>query len=108
MSAIQIAAIEAKNAAENGETLEDKLKLAMKAMDNHWIVPNKDDQFRAALAGVMSIVDGEDRDRLNAEILQLKTLNAALGGVPVDLSSMEKLENPIGLIGMWNEIRSES
>jgi hypothetical protein len=35
----------------------------------------------------------------------IKTLNAAMSGIPVDMSKIAEIENPIGLIKMWKDTK---
>jgi len=95
---------EAKHAAEGLEDIEDILKAAMKATKNHWMVANEDEQFQAALAATLCLCKDEDKERFEKEVRNLKILSSALSGVPVDWGATEEIENPIGIMDIWNKI----
>ena len=100
---LAIAVSEAKHAAEGETTLEGRLSKAMKATKNHWMATDENTQFRAAVGAVLLLSEGEDKERLEEEIAQLKAVQAMLSGVPVNFDAMEPMENPIGLMKMWRE-----
>lgn len=99
-----------KNCANGG--FEDKLRAAMTAAKDHWMVLDKDTQFQGAVAAVLLHYgkDSEEGKRLVYEINAIRKisaiLNAAQAGVSVnlhDVGDKEKCE-PVGLMKMWWEI----
>ena len=109
-NSLQIAILEIKHkvAALPAETtLEDKLTAAMRDARHHWMVTNEDEQFRAAVGAVMLNSDDDTRRRIEKEMLALRTLGTAMDGVPVDFSSVEVPEDPIGLLALWKDTKVE-
>ena len=104
-SVLMIAVTEAKLAAEKETTLEGRLKAAMNATKDHWMLTDEDSRFRAAICGAMLLSDEKDKERITREITQLKTLNAMMDGVPVNLEGIKVNKPPIGLMKMWREIK---
>ena len=102
---LMIAVTEAKAAAENETTLEGRLRAAMAATKDHWMVTGEDDRFRSAVAGALLLSNEDDKDRIKREMDQLRTLNAAISGVPVNFDAIKPLENPVGLMKMWREVK---
>ncbi len=100
-----IAVTEAKQAAKDQKTLEERLIAAMKATKDHWMLTDEDGRFRAAVGAVLLLSEAEDRGRIESEIKQLRILSAMMNGVPIDFERVEKLENPIGLMKMWHKIK---
>ena len=106
---LMIAMTEAKIAAEGEESLTGRLKAAMRATKNHWMLTNEDGRFRAAVGAVLLLSDEETQERIKKELTVLKTLSAAVDGVPVNFEAvLIKEEEVIGLIGMWNEVKAEN
>ena len=102
---LMIAVTEAKRAAEKETTLEGRLKVAMNATKDHWMVTDAEEQFRAAIGAVLLLSEGEDKDRIMLEMKQLRILGAMANGVPVDFEQIKPLENPIGLTKLWKNIK---
>lgn len=100
---LALVATEAREAIKNETTLENRLRTAMKAAANHWMVLDRDTQFRGAVAAVYEVSDEDDRQRIEQELDALKFINAMLSGVPVDMDRRPKAENPIGLTKLWTE-----
>ena len=92
-------------------TLEDKAQAAMKKAKDHWMVLDKDTQFRGAI-GALLIHYGKDSpeyERISQELDSLRKISAILQAAAVGLSvnlSEEDLpkHKPIGLMKMWQEI----
>lgn len=102
---LMIAVTEAKAAAGKETTLEGRLRAAMEATKNHWVVTSEDDRFRAAVAGVMLLSNDEEKERIKLEIDQIRMLGAAFSGIPVDFAVVKPLDNPIGLMKMWGKVK---
>ncbi len=98
-----IAITEVKDKLEIGDSLDGRLKEAMKLAKNHWLVTDESKRFDIAIASVMLVASAEDKERLAEELGCLKMLSSSISGVPINLSEF-KLENPIGLLKMWKEI----
>lgn len=109
---IAIPMTEAKAAVERlpeGTSLEDRIRTAMKATHRHWMVTDEDAQFRAAVAAAILTGSDDEQERLKQEVDSLKSLNALISGVPVDLDRMveqAKASQPVGLLKLWDEVRS--
>lgn len=106
-TALRIAMAEAKGAVERAGdgSLEDRLRAAMKATYRHWMATDEDVQFRAAVGGVLLATDDEaEKERLTAEVHQLRLLSATLSGLPIDPEAITPLEEPIGIMRLWHEV----
>lgn len=96
---------EAKLAVRPEDSLEDRLRAAMKASYRHWMVTDEDTQFRGAIGAVYSASEDEDeKARIEAELASLRDMNALLSGVPIDLERVSVPEHPLGLMKMWKEV----
>ena len=91
--------------------LEDKLRAAMNAAKDHWMVLDKDTQFRGAVGAVMLHYgkDSEEYKRLAYEVDALRKLSAFLAaaqaGLSVGVPEMEEPKpEPIGIMKLWQEI----
>lgn len=91
--------------------LEDKLRAAMNAAKDHWMVLDKDTQLRGAIGAVMIHYgqDSEEYRRLAYEVDALRKLSAFLTAAQAGLDvSIPELggERPerIGIVDLWNEI----
>jgi len=102
---LMIAVTETKRAASKETILEGRLTAAMNATKDHWMVTDEDARFRAAVGGVLLLSEGEDKERIESEIKQLKILAAMLSGIPI--INPEPLLNPIGLMKMWKKIKGQ-
>lgn len=104
-----IAVTQAESAAKGKESLVDRLKAAMRATKDHWLLTDEDGRFRAAIGGVLLISDEETQERIKKELLILRTLSAAIEGIPVNMGALQ-LEpgDAIGLMKLWKEIKAET
>src|SRR5882762_5263519 len=91
--------------------LEDKLRAAMNAAKDHWMVLDKDTQLRGAIGAVMLHYgkDSEEYKRLAYEVDALRKLSAFLSAAQAGLNvSAPELEaerpKRVGIIDMWNKI----
>jgi hypothetical protein len=85
-------------------TLEERIRGAFEVVrDRVYLTTDDDVLMRCALGAVLEVADGDERARVILELDHLRSLSAALSGVPVDLGSLSPLENPIGLMKLWHE-----
>lgn len=96
------------------DNLEARLRAAMKAAANHWMVFDKNLQFLGAVGAVMEHYgkDSPEYERLAAELDGLKKFNAivqaAQAGLSVDLSNVSMpTHEPIGLMKLWHETTAQ-
>lgn len=105
------AAIIAAEADLNPEdTLEDRLRAAMKVGRSHWMITDEDQRLRASVAAVLLHCTDEERARIEIELQVLRNFGAAMSGVPVDMSRVFgdiDPENIIGLLGLWQEAKAK-
>jgi hypothetical protein len=107
-ASFMIAVTEATNAAKRKVALIEKVAAAMKVTCNHWMLTDDTLRFKAAVGGaIIACTSSEDRERLVKEMKGLNALSALLTGVPVDFDKVEISENPIGLMGLWGNIKEE-
>lgn len=104
-----IVAIEAKSACEGEPDLVERIKKAMRAAKNHWVVTQEEEQFRGALGGAMLASDDTDQERIKASLLPLQALAAAIQGVPVDFERVlsDDPDKLIPLRKLWDEVQAE-
>lgn len=90
--------------------LEDKLRAAMGAAKNHWMVLDKDTQLRGAIGAVMLYYpkDTEEYKRLAYEVSALRKLSAFLSAAQAGLEvsvpeDEEEKQQPVGIMKLWQE-----
>jgi hypothetical protein len=103
-----IAAMEAREACKGETDLMERIRKAMKAVRNHWMVTDESQQFRAAIAAAILESSGDERDRIERSAKELNRVSVILSafkaGVPVDVEAMEPpAERVIPLTKMWRE-----
>lgn len=91
------------------ETLEDKFKVAFTEASDYWMSADDDVRFKGGIGAVMLHVgtDSPEYKRITIELEQLKTLEAAMSGIPVDWEQAPQLPDDfevIGIIKLWKEI----
>ena len=107
-------AVAAQSVRFSGDSLEDRLRSAMKDVRNRgdeilWMSHggNDDFGFRAAVAAVMLKATEEERGVITRSMQPLKMLSAAQQGIPVDFGCLNADEDILPLIGMWHESKSD-
>ena len=109
---LAIVAVECRDAVDSCEGgLTDKARAAMEKAKDHWMVLDKDIQFRGAVGALLLHYgkDSPEYERISQEIAGLRKLSAILQAGAVGLSvnltedDLPKHE-PIGLMKMWQEI----
>lgn len=112
MEVAMIAASEARGSCADEPDITERIKKAMKACHNHWMVTSEPEQFRAALAAAMLESPPDERDRIERSARALNRVAAVLtalqAGVPVDLEGIaaEKQDDDlIPLRKLWDETR---
>lgn len=87
MDSASIVAIEARHACKGEPDLMERIKKAMKASRNHWMVLDEKDQFRGAIAGALLESEGEESDRIERSAKALNRIGALIqamqAGLPV-------------------------
>ena len=101
---LEIGIFDAHDAAKVETDLIEQLKAAMRATSNHWLIMNENEQFKAAVLGVMFCYgEGDDEyQRLKKELNLLATISQRH---PIDLSSLGDFE-PVGIAGIWREVKN--
>ncbi len=99
--------MEAKTAVDRcgSDDLAERFAAACKVAQGHWMAPSEDDGFLGAVGALYELADEDERTRILAECESIKVMNAMLSGVPVDLDAIEALEDPIGLMKIWRDVR---
>lgn len=115
--AVTLMASEFKDELSKLEKAEDMLAVAFKRSRNHWMITDEQDQFKGAIGAVLSTLkSGPEYDRIVEAMQALgrasAVLNALQTGIPIDWTSLEKLQeeapkNYIPLNKMWNETREQ-
>ena len=107
---IALVATEARAALDqsNAQSVKDRLLVAMKASQSHWMVTDENLQLLGAVAAVMAICGEDDKARLTQELRVLQGLSAAASGIPIDLTALLEGMNPekvIGIQALWHEAK---
>lgn len=112
---LMIAVTEAKAAVERavekdpGLDLPGRLRASFAVTRNHWMVTDDDARFRAGVGGVLATASEDEKVRITAELARLRALNAAMTGVPVDFETAFGDEaEPIGMVGIWHDVRGSA
>lgn len=91
-------------------TLKERLLHAMREVRKPngaaFMCNGDDQQFRGAVGAVLLTCSDVERTKIEAELRVLRSLSAAVAGVPVDLGvTLGALPNgePLGLLGLWYE-----
>lgn len=107
-----IAVTEARHACKGEPDILERIRKAMRACHNHWMVTNEAHQFNAALAAAMLESEGAEKDRIGRSGKAFNRLNNAVGamvnGVPVDIEAVaEEAKNDgddlIPVRKLWDE-----
>ena len=107
---LHIIASEMNDACKAEPDLLERIRIAMRGAQNHWMVTNEQEQFRGALAAAMLASSEDEKDRITRSLQPMKALSAMMSGVPVDFDAVAKsmgAEDLIPLKKMWDEIRAE-
>lgn len=106
-----IAVHDAREACKGEPDISKRIDKAMRAVKNHWMELDKQNQFRSALAGAIMESGAEDKDRILRSMDALRKvstmLSALQAGVPVDLEAMAKepqADDILPLNQMWHDI----
>jgi hypothetical protein len=78
MDPAMLAAAEARSSCKGEPNLIERIKKAMRACHNHWMVTDEKDQFRAAIAAAMLESEGEDRDRIERTAKAMNRVGAMI------------------------------
>lgn len=102
---ISLVAMEAKLAAKGETTLDGIVTKCFEGVKNHWAATRDEDKFNGAVCAIYELVSEDDKERVKEELKMIRSLSALLSGVPVDFDQLPHIENPIGLMKRWTEIK---
>lgn len=113
-AAMMIAATEAQDKCRGEPDIIERLRKAMNATKDHWMVTDYEMQFKAALAAAMMESPPDDKARIQRGLERMGRVAAMLRalqvGVAVDLDAEATAiseEEPLPLGKMWREIAGE-
>ena len=93
---------ECLSAAKGKVTLDEIIDACFGVAKNHWLTIDENGQYLGAIGAILQLSSDEDEARMRAELDVVKALNAAMSGVPVDMSALpEPPENPVCLQKRW-------
>lgn len=100
-----IAAMEARHAAERATgDVREKLRAAMTATVNHWLLRTEEDRLRAAVAGTV-LAFGENSTEAEQLTRELRLLHALFGGHTSEIvAAAEEGFQAVGILTLWKEI----
>ena len=96
---IMIVAQECKEAAKE-EDFDTRLDKCCEATKDHWMITDKEKQFKAAMVGAYLESNEEEKKRIEVSLKSLATLNAMLSGIPIDVEQAAKEIDGIDIIPM--------
>lgn len=100
-------AVKALTAKQPDASLEDRLRASFAATRHHWAIHTDDETFRAGVGGVLVHASPDEQARINAELMRLHSIGAAMEGIPVDIEAAFAAEDgpkPIGMLAIWREV----
>lgn len=112
-NSIMIGIAELRTNVDPKQPLKERLKVAMRAALEHWLVLDEENQFKMAIGAVLIEATEEEQERINIDLKFLKAMSSAAGGVPVDFGRlMEELgedgaTKAVGLQKLWGEVKAE-
>ena len=112
-AAMLIAATEAQHACENEPNIDERIRKAMRATKDHYLLTGEVHRIQAACAGAaMASKDKTEKDHIIASCRSLVDLNnmlaAAIAGVPVAFEEIpEPKPNMLPIMALWQEIKGE-
>ena len=90
--------------------VKDKLRAAMKVAKNHWMVLDRELQFKGAVGAVLIHYGAGSPEfrRIEAELTKMRQLNAFLMAAQAGLSPQlpepdADEQEPLGMMMMWND-----
>ena len=110
---VNLVIAECKHAVEECKgDVKAKLLAAMNAAKDHWMVLDKEIQFKGAVASVLlHYPEGsEERKRIEHELAVMRRFNAMIvasnAGLSVSLPEAEDEEKhePLAMVGMWHDV----
>jgi len=112
-SSLMIGIAELRTMVKAEQSLEERLKVTMKAALKHWLVTDEEKQFKMAIGAVMVEANEEEQERINIDLKFLRALSSAASGIPVDFSRLivelgeESATKAVGLRKLWDEVKAE-
>lgn len=101
-----IAIQEIEGQIDHSKPLEEKLFDAMKKVQNHWMITDKEEQFRCAIGAVLAKASEEDREKINNELQGMQYLYGPDDGFSKDfkyvIKSLSKCQ--IGMQKIWQKV----
>lgn len=112
MEQAQLVAATIRHECKGEVDLEQRVKKAMKAARNHWMVTDEKEQFRGAVTAAIVESEGDERDRIERSVKSLNKIGSMLqalqNGVPVDIEAMAsepKQDDLLPLTKWWHELK---
>lgn len=98
-----IVTMELKEKVDPSTPLDERFRTAFVAARTHWLAPNADTRFAAGCEAVYASASEAERGRIEDELRALRTVDAMLSGVPVDMDQVEFPEELIGIRRLFQE-----
>lgn len=93
---------------EGEPDVRERIRKAMRRVDELWYTADEDLQFRSAVAAAMLESSAEERTLIGRSVAPLRAIAAAIAGVPVDMEAvLADTGEVIPLLGLWHEVRAE-
>jgi len=112
-NSIMIGIAELRADVDPNQSLEERLKVAMRSALKHWLVFDEEGQFKMAIGAVMVEATEEEQERIKIDIKFLGALSSAASGVPVDFGRLieelgeDSATKAVGLRKLWDEVKAE-
>ena len=112
-TSIMVGIAELRGKVDPKQPLEERLKVAMRAALNHWMVIDEESQFKMAIGAVLAEATEEEQERINIDLKFLRAMSSAASGVPVDFDRLigelgeDSADKAVGLRKLWDEVKTE-
>ncbi len=110
---LMVGVAELRTKVDPNQSLEERLKVAMRGALNHWLVIDEEGQFKMAVGAVMVEASDEERERISIDLKFLGAMSAASTGIPVDFGRLieelgeDSADKAVGLRKLWDEVKAE-
>lgn len=96
---LMLVAAECREAAKEKD-FDARLNKCCEAAKDHWMVLDKEKQFKGAMVAAYMESSEEEKKRIEVSLKSLETLGAVLKGLPIDIEQAAKDIEGIDIIPM--------
>lgn len=107
---VAIAVAELRPTCRGNMSIEERLRKVFRSAQRFWASGDDDVRYKGAvLAAYLEAGDSRDlegQQRIERAARALSAISAAVAGTPVDLSALDRDDDPLPLFKMWMEARN--